>query len=194
MASLAKNKIDRTGMLKQLETALQSGEQKLVSLKRQRSELEEVINTVKNAAADLAIPDDYRSFASSKGQMLWPLKGSLLEKYGNQRTRDIRWEGWLIKATLGSSVKAIHQGRVVFSNYLRGFGLLIIIDHSDGYMSLYAHNQELLRNTGDWVQRGEEISKAGNTGGLPETAVYFEIRKDGQTVNPKEWLSGARSI
>jgi len=61
-------------------------------------------------------------------------------------------------------------------------------------MSLYAHNQELLRNTGDWVQRGEEISKAGNTGGLPETAVYFEIRKDGQTVNPKEWLSGARSI
>ena len=193
-ASLATNIVDRTAMLQQLETALQSGEQKLVSLKRQRSELEEVINTVKNAAADLAKPDDYRSFASSKGQMLWPLKGSLLEKYGNQRTRDMRWQGWLIKATIGSSVKAIHQGRVVFSNYLRGFGLLIIIDHSDGYMSLYAHNQELIRDTGDWVQRGETISRAGNTGGLTETAVYFEIRKDGQTVNPKNWLSRARSL
>ena len=190
--SLAKSLDNRTAMLKQLESSLQSSEQKLNTLKRQRSELEEVIRTVKSAAADIARPDGYLSFVSSKGQILWPLRGSLLQKYGNKRTRDLRWEGWLIKADAGSSVQAVHQGRVVFSNYLRGFGLLIIIDHSDGYMSLYAHNQELLRDTGDWVQRGEIISRAGNTGGLSDPAVYFEIRKDGQPVNPKSWLLSAR--
>ena len=191
---LAKNLDNRTAMLEQLESSLQSSEQKLNTLKRQRSELEEVIRTVKSAAADIARPDGYLSFVSSKGQILWPLRGSLLQKYGNKRTRDLRWEGWLIKADAGSSVQAVHQGRVVFSNYLRGFGLLIIIDHSDGYMSLYAHNQELLRDTGDWVQRGEIISRAGNTGGLSDPAVYFEIRKDGQPVNPKSWLRSARSF
>ena len=192
--SLAKSLDNRTAMLKQLESSLQSSEQKLNTLKRQRSELEEVISTVKSAVADIARPDGYLSFVSSKGQILWPLRGSLLQKYGNKRTRDLRWEGWLIKADAGSSVQAVHQGRVVFSNYLRGFGLLIIIDHSDGYMSLYAHNQELLRDTGDWVQRGEIISRAGNTGGLSDPAVYFEIRKDGQPVNPKSWLLSARSL
>lgn len=191
---LAKNLDNRTAKLRQLESSLQSSEQKLNTLKRQRSELEQVISTVKSAAADLARPDNYRSFASSKGEILWPLRGSLLQKYGNKRTRDIRWEGWLIKADEGSSVQAVHQGRVVFSNYLRGFGLLIIIDHSDGYMSLYAHNQELLRDTGDSVERGEIISRAGNTGGLSDPAVYFEIRKDGQPVNPKSWLQSARSL
>lgn len=95
----------------------------------------------------------------------------------------------MIDANAGSNVTAIHQGRVVFSNYLRGFGLLIIVDHNDGYMSLYAHNQELLRETGDWVQSGEAVSRAGDTGGLLSPAVYFEIRKNGVPVNPRNWLA-----
>lgn len=192
--SLATNIVDRTAMLQQLESSLQSDEKKLDALKSQRSKLEEVIDTVRSAAADLVRSDQYTPFVSSKGKMLWPVNGSLLERYGNRRTRDLRWEGWLIEATSGSSVKAIHQGRVVFSNYLRGFGLLVIIDHSDGFMSLYAHNQELLRNTGDWVQKGETVSRAGNTGGLTEPALYFEIRKDGQPVNPKKWLRSSPAL
>jgi septal ring factor EnvC (AmiA/AmiB activator) len=192
--ALAQNRVQRTAKVQELESTLQLTEKKLDALKRQRSQLEEVIETLRSAAADFGRTDQYRSFASAKGQMLWPVKGKLLEKYGNRRTRDLRWEGWLIDVNLSSSVQAIHQGRVVFSNYLRGFGLLIIIDHSDGYMSLYAHNQELLRDTGVSVERGEIISRAGNTGGLSDPAVYFEIRKDGQPVNPKSWLQSARSL
>ena len=78
---------------------------------------------------------------------------------------------------------------MVFSDYLRGFGLLVIVDHGDAYMTLYAHNKELLRETGDWVQSGEIIARAGNTGGLTNTALYFEVRENGKPVNPRIWLS-----
>ena len=100
----------------------------------------------------------------------------------------MQWQGWLIKVSAGAAVKTVHQGRIVFSNYLRGFGLLLIIDHGDGYMTLYGHNQELLKDTGDWVQTNEIIARAGNTGGLSAPALYFEIRSQGQPTNPKKWL------
>lgn len=185
---------DRKNMLLQLEATVQSGKKKLNSLQRQRRELEELISAVEVAVADMITPQDYPSFASSKGKLLWPIRGSVAKRFGSRRTGQLRWEGWLIDATAGSTVSAIHWGRVVFSNYLRGFGLLVIVDHSDGYMSLYAHNQELLRDTGDWVQAGEVVSRAGNTGGLTEPAVYFEIRENGQPVNPKSWLQRAKGL
>ena len=101
----------------------------------------------------------------------------------------MRWKGWLIDVKAGAPVKAIHQGRVVFSNYLRGFGLLLIVDHGDGYMTLYGHNEELLKDTGDWVQSNEQIARVGNTGGLTRSALYFEVRSQGKPANPKLWLS-----
>ena len=175
-----------------LNKSLLTDNEKLTGYQKQRKQLEDLIKSVKQAAKQIAPAQDYPPFVLSKGKLSWPVKGKLKNTFGTSRDGDLRWEGWLIKADAGSSVQAVHQGRVVFSNYLRGFGLLIIIDHSDGYMSLYAHNQELLRDTGDWVQRGEIISRAGNTGGLSDPAVYFEIRKDGQPVNPKSWLLSAR--
>ena len=175
-----------------LNKSLLTDNEKLTGYQKQRKQLEDLIKSVKQAAKQIGPAQDYPPFVSSKGKLSWPVKGKLKNTFGTSRDGDLRWEGWLIKADAGSSVQAVHQGRVVFSNYLRGFGLLIIIDHSDGYMSLYAHNQELLRDTGDWVQRGEIISRAGNTGGLSDPAVYFEIRKDGQPVNPKSWLLSAR--
>ena len=85
-------------------------------------------------------------------------------------------------------MQSVHQGRVVFSNYLRGFGLMLIVDHGDGYMTLYGHNQELLKDTDDWVQTNETIARTGNTGGLSTPALYFEIRSQGKPTNPKMWL------
>lgn len=187
--ALANTTVKRKKMLLQLDATLLSGGKKLSNLQRQRTELEELISAVEIAAADMIVPLDYPSFASSKGKLIWPIKGSVAQKFGSRRTGQLRWEGWLIDANAGSNVTAIHQGRVVFSNYLRGFGLLIIVDHNDGYMSLYAHNQELLRETGDWVQSGEAVSRAGDTGGLLSPAVYFEIRKNGVPVNPRNWLA-----
>lgn len=188
-----KNKLTRQAKkrkktLSNLQSSLRTDKKKLSKLKKERGKLEELLTAVKRAAADLALPSNYESFISRKGQLSWPLKGRVAHSYGSRRSGELRWEGWLIGAKAGDEVKAVHQGRVVFSNYLRGFGLLVIVDHSDGYLTLYAHNQELLKDTGDWVQSNEILSRAGDTGGLDKPALYFEIRKDGNPADPKSWL------
>ena len=125
---------------------------------------------------------------SRKGKLNWPVSGRLDKRFGNIRSGSLKWEGWLLGIEAGTPVSTVHQGRVVFSNYLRGFGLLIIVDHGDSYMSLYAHNQELLKDTGDWVDTGEVLAHSGDSGGLNKPALYFEIRQNGKPRNPKQWL------
>lgn len=185
---LARQAKKRKDTLNNLQSSLRTDKKKLSKLKKERGKLEELLAAVKRAAADLVLPSNYESFNSRRGQLNWPLKGRVAHSFGSRRSGELRWEGWLIGAKAGDEVKAVHQGRVVFSNYLRGFGLLVILDHSDGYMTLYAHNQELLKDTGDWVQSNEILSRAGDTGGLDKPALYFEIRKDGNPADPKSWL------
>lgn len=179
---------NRTATLQQVQQQLLSGRQQLLNLRAQRDELQALINTVERAAAKLVPPTDYPSFSSSKGKLRWPVKGSVSQGFGSRRAGDLRWQGLLIKAKSGNPVKAVHHGRVVFSNYLRGFGLLIIVDHGDGYMSLYAHNEVLLKDTGAWIQSDEIVARAGDTGGLTSPALYFEIRRQGSPVDPIRWL------
>ena len=193
--SLSKNQVNlktnitqRENTLRKLQLAVANDQQKLTDLKRQRRELEALLNEVETAVADLILPTNSLPFTSRKGELEWPTKGKLTQRYGAQRNGPVQWQGWLIKVSAGAAVKTVHQGRIVFSNYLRGFGLLLIIDHGDGYMTLYGHNQELLKDTGDWVQTNEIIARAGNTGGLSAPALYFEIRSQGQPTNPKKWL------
>ena len=178
----------RSVTLKQLDASLVSDKKKLGSLQRERSELEEILSAVEEAVADMTLPSNYQPFLSRKGKLGWPLKGRVAHSYGSQRSGELRWEGWLISASAGTAVNAVHNGRIVFSNYLRGFGLLAIVDHGDGYMTLYAHNQELLKDTGDWVQSNELVARAGDTGGLSKPALYFEIRSQGKPADPKVWL------
>lgn len=175
-------------MLSELEKSLRSDNKKLSTYEQQRDELETVISTVQKVAKKIAPAKDYPSFTSSKGKLSWPVNGKITHGFGSRRTEYQRSSGWLISVRNGAEIKSVHHGRVVFSNYLRGFGLLIIVDHGDGFMSLYAHNQTLLRETGDWIQSGEIISLAGNSGGLTHPALYFEIRQEGIPVNPKIWL------
>ena len=178
----------RSVTLKQLDASLVSDKKKLGSLQRERSELEEILSAVEEAVAEMTLPSNYQPFLSRKGKLSWPLKGRVAHSYGSQRNGELRWEGWLISASSGTAVNAVHNGRIVFSNYLRGFGLLAIVDHGDGYMTLYAHNQELLKDTGDWVQSNELVARAGDTGGLSKPALYFEIRSQGKPADPKVWL------
>ena len=178
----------RSVTLKQLDASLVNDKKKLGSLQRERSELEEILSAVEEAVADMTLPSNYKPFLSRKGKLSWPLKGRVAHSYGSQRSGELRWEGWLISASAGTAVNAVHNGRIVFSNYLRGFGLLAIVDHGDGYMTLYAHNQELLKDTGDWVQSNELVARAGDTGGLSKPALYFEIRSQGKPADPKVWL------
>ncbi|MDG0971410.1 MAG: peptidoglycan DD-metalloendopeptidase family protein [Porticoccaceae bacterium] len=178
----------RSGTLAKLKTSLVTDKKKLGGLQKERGELEEILSAVEEAVADMTLPKNYQSFASRKGKLKWPLKGTVAHSFGSTRSGELRWEGWLISAKAGAAVNAVHNGRVVFSNYLRGFGLLIILDHGDGYMTLYAHNQELLKDTGDWVQSSQTLARAGDTGGLSKPALYFEIRKQGKPSDPKSWL------
>jgi len=186
---LANNKRRQT-TLQQLNASLQSDKSKLDKLLKQRSALEELLKNVRGVVKKMALttPPGGQSFASQKGALSWPLKGKVAHSFGSKRSGSLRWDGWLIGAKVGEPVAAVHDGQVIFSNYMRGFGLLIILNHGDGYMSLYAHNEELLKDTGDWVLSSETIARAGDTGGLNQPALYFEIRKEGQPADPKKWL------
>ena len=185
---LATNVNSRKTMLDELNQTLLLGNKQLTGYQKQRKQLEKLLSSVKKAAQKVAPAKDYPAFASRKGKLKWPTRGKLKNTFGDVRAGDLRWQGWLISTPSGTDISAVHHGRVVFSNYMRGFGLLVIIDHGDSFMSLYAHNQELMRETGDWVQSGDIVAQAGNTGGLINPALYFEIREKGLPVNPKKWL------
>lgn len=128
-------------------------------------------------------------FVSAKGKLPWPVNGRLIAGFGSPRGDDPRakWDGVLISAQMGGQVKAVHGGRVVFADWLRGAGLLVILDHGDGYLSLYGHNQSLLKDAGEVVKAGEAIATVGISGGQSTPAVYFAIRHQGQPANPALW-------
>lgn len=129
------------------------------------------------------------SFSSLKGQLPWPLKGQLTNKFGSARAESTEntWDGVLIDASEGTEIRAVTSGKVVFSDWLRGYGLLIIIDHGKGYMTLYAFNQSLYRQVGEWVDVGEVIASVGQSGGRSHSGLYFGIRNKGKPVDPLEW-------
>ncbi|MGA6098006.1 murein hydrolase activator EnvC family protein [Stutzerimonas marianensis] len=128
-------------------------------------------------------------FASAKGKLPWPVDGQLVARYGTPRGGDARtkWDGVLIGARVGTQVRAVHGGRVVFADWLRGAGLLVILDHGNGYLSLYGHNQSLLRDAGDIVEAGDPIATVGNSGGQEAAALYFAIRQQGRPSDPAQW-------
>jgi len=123
-----------------------------------------------------------------KGKLLQPADGKIRKLFGKRRQGQVRWKGVLFHGDLGSPISAIHHGKVLFADWLRGFGLMVIVDHGDGYMSLYGQNQALLKQAGDFVQAGETIGLLGQSGGQNQPSLYFEIRHKGQAINPSKWL------
>ncbi|WP_426150547.1 murein hydrolase activator EnvC family protein [Pseudomonas sp. DC3000-4b1] len=131
------------------------------------------------------------AFAAARGKLPWPVDGRLLARFGETRDDErTRWDGVMIGAAAGSAVHAVHGGRVVFADWLRGAGLLVILDHGDGYLSLYGHNQTLLKSAGDVVKAGEAISTVGTSGGQDTPALYFAIRQQGRATDPAQWCRG----
>ncbi|WP_150735502.1 MULTISPECIES: murein hydrolase activator EnvC family protein [Pseudomonas] len=129
------------------------------------------------------------AFASTRGKLPWPVDGRLVARFGESRGDDARtkWDGVMIGASAGSTVHAVHGGRVVFADWLRGAGLLVILDHGNGFLSLYGHNQTLLKSAGDVVKAGESISTVGSSGGQDTPALYFAIRQQGHPSDPAQW-------
>lgn len=131
---------------------------------------------------------NHSSFLAQKGKLALPVTGKLQSKFGDKKTK-LKSQGIFVSAPTGSNVKAVHSGKIIYADWLRGYGLLVIIDHGNDYFSLYAHNQHLLKEKGDWVMANETIAQVGNSGGLAETGLYFEIRYKGQPINPSLWLT-----
>jgi septal ring factor EnvC (AmiA/AmiB activator) len=154
-----------------------------------QEELQRLLELIEQAVADLEVPAEYQAFEAFRGQLPWPVAGRASNRFGARRGQGtLRWQGLVIPAEEGSTVNAIHHGRVVFADWFRGSGLLLIIDHGDGFMSLYAHNEALLREVGEWVSAGAAVATVGNSGGRAEPGLYFEIRKDGKPTDPVAWL------
>ena len=187
--SLLSRQSDRKHTLATLNNSIASKDQQLKNMAADRARLQKLLDQVSDAIASLSAPDGGIAFSARRGKLPWPTQGHIRHNYGSYRegTR-LKWSGLVISARAGRDVKAVHGGRVVFSDYLRGHGLLTIIDHGHGYMSLYAHNQSLYRETGDWVESGELLASVGNSGGREHPGLYFEIRKNGKPTNPKRWL------
>lgn len=189
---LLSGKKQRQRSLSKINAAIKSKDQRLRQAAKDRTELEELLAAVEQTLANIEIPSDYSPFKSLKGKLSWPVAGRPSNRFGSRRSNSsMRWQGVAIPATEGSEVNAIHHGRVVFADWFRGSGLLLIIDHGDGYMSLYAHNQSLLLEPGDWVDAGEVIATVGNSGGQKSAGLYFEIRHNGQPTDPKRWCKRA---
>jgi len=148
--------------------------------------LRRLLNQLRAQASTL----DGRAFAAAKGKLPRPLQGKIRHKFGDTRAgTNLDWRGIDVSGPVGANVTAVFQGKVIFSDWLRGFGLIAIVDHGDGYMTLYGHADSLTKSAGDWVEGGEVLARAGNSGGGYEPGIYFELRHKGAVKNPKQWLA-----
>jgi septal ring factor EnvC (AmiA/AmiB activator) len=161
----------------------------ITRLQGEAESLEALVAELTRVLADLPINDSTR-FVDRKGQMNWPADGRLTRKFGQSKADGhLRWDGVLLAAGAGTEVRVVHHGRVVFSDWLSGMGLLVVVEHGDGYLTLYGHNQDVVSEVGEWVNPDSVIAHVGDSGGQATSGLYFEIRKNGQPVDPHSWIA-----
>lgn len=189
LAGLESERAERAAVLANLEAGFKDRAARLAALGRDEKAVQAMLERLRDAVADIPRQvDDTRPFASRRGQLPRPLAGSVLAAFGGRMPDGRTSEGWLVAGTAGAEVRAVAPGRVAFSDWLKGYGLLAIVDHGDGWMSLYAFNDALLKDVGDWVRTGEPLATVGTSGGQGRPALYFELRRNGQPQDPKPWL------
>jgi len=182
--ALKKNKANRSETLALLSKKLLSSKEQLTKLKAEEANLTAALQKLTELIRKEV---DLIGLSKLKRKLSWPVKGRLLRNFGSRKQGYLKWKGVLLGAPIGRQVQTIHNGTVLFSDWLKGYGLLTVIDHGNGYMSLYAHNQTLLKSVGDRVETGEPIALIGQSGGQNQPGLYFEIRHQGKAVNPKLW-------
>ncbi|MFN2308720.1 MAG: murein hydrolase activator EnvC [Gammaproteobacteria bacterium] len=192
LTELAQARLAREALLERLKADIRAQGGELAQMQRDEQRLEQLIGDLQRALAELAPEGGSREpFAKLKRRLPWPVTGRLVAGFGERRDLgDLRWRGAFIAAPADQAVHSVAHGRVAFADWLRGFGLLIIIDHGDDYMTLYGHNQSLFKEVGDWVTPGEVIASVGDTGGVARSGVYFELRHKGEPQNPQGWFAG----
>lgn len=207
LASLAQARYDELG---RLNASLESRQGLLASLRQrianegaevdrlaaQERDLTRLIAELTSILSDYPISSE-QPFSELRGKLTWPVAGTLLHDFGQPRAGGISWNGVVLAAPRGREVRAIYHGRVAFADWLAGMGLLVIVDHGEGYMTLYGYNETLLKDTGDWVAPGDVIATVGDSGGQAQASLYFELRRGRKPENPRRWVtrqpgSGAR--
>ncbi len=200
LQALARTRYDELGRLntsqENRKTVLASLRKKIANegeevdrLAAQEKDLTRLIAELSSILSDYPITSE-QPFSTHKGRLTWPVAGTLLHDFGQSRVGgSIKWNGVVLAAPRGREVRAVYHGRVAFADWLAGMGLLVIVDHGEGYMSLYGYNETILKNTGDWVAPGDVIATVGDSGGQPQAGLYFELRKGTKPENPRRWVT-----
>ncbi len=182
---LAKSQTARKSALRKLNSAIKTDKNRLKRLEQSETRLANAIAKAQQEAKKS--PENLAGLYNLKKKLKWPTTGRIAKRFGQRRSGALRWKGVLMSANLGNRVNAIAEGIVLYSDWLKGFGWVTVIDHGKGYMSLYGHNQALLKSVGDYVEKNEPIALVGQSGGQSTPGLYFEIRYKGKTVNPARW-------
>ena len=199
LETLARQRYDELG---RLNGSLEERQALLASLRRriadegaeverlaaQEKDLSRLITELTSILSDYPISSE-QPFSELKGRLTWPVAGTLLHDFGQPRAGGIKWNGVVLAAPRGREVRAVYHGRVAFADWLAGMGLLVIVDHGEGYMTLYGYNETILADTGDWVAPGDVIATVGDSGGRNQASLYFELRRGKKPENPQRWVT-----
>ncbi len=193
LAGLVSAREERRRVLARIEEDLRGADSELQRLLEEERRLTEVVAEVDALVTEFP-SDPALDFRDARGSLTWPVPGALINDYGDSRVDGrLRWNGVMVGAPQGSPVRSVHAGRVVYADWLPGLGLLVIVDHGMGYMSLYGHNEAILTESGSGVAAGQPIAQVGDSGGQRQSALYFEIREDGDPIDPRPWMNARLS-
>jgi septal ring factor EnvC (AmiA/AmiB activator) len=188
LSELEQARLQRTQVLANLQVESRNRVQSLERLQRQKAGLEKLLHDLERVVPSYPT-NGQDAFSRLRGKLAWPVSGRVVTHFGDIRAGGIKWDGVRIATERSSPVRAVSDGRVIYADWLAGLGLLAIVDHGSGYLSLYGHNERLLKAAGDHVAAGEPIAAAGDSGGEDSPELYFEIRKAGKPIDPRPWFT-----
>ncbi|HEX4299232.1 MAG TPA: peptidoglycan DD-metalloendopeptidase family protein [Gammaproteobacteria bacterium] len=192
LAELQSRGKSRRQLLATLDAGIKNRNAEIARLNKDQQAMQSLVDSLHQAMSD--VPAELmqgKRFSTLRGHLLWPVDGRMVDRFGEPRAGGhLHWEGDLIAAPMGTPVRAISQGQVVYADWMPHFGLIVIVDHGEGYLSIYAHNQNVTRQVGDYVKAGEVIAALGDSGGQDGPALYFELRHGNDTLDPRRWCRG----
>lgn len=189
LTRLNESQESRTALLVKLRQKIEDEGQEVDRLALQEKDLTRLIAELTTILSDYPISSE-EPFSSLQGKLTWPVAGTLLHDFGQPRAGGkLKWNGVVLGAPRGREVRVVYHGRIAFADWLAGMGLIVIVDHGEGYLTLYGYNETVLKKAGDWVAPGDVIATVGDSGGQPQAGLYFELRRGTRPVNPRQWVT-----